>query len=155
MLSDSHGQCVFVIFEVVSRESEFGKDYDIYLVFLWISLKRGLDSFDGFGLVFVDGVDLTEQSFNIATRSLWVWRLHCRKYKIIWGEKEFHFRSWIDCELSEGRYEIKKRMCLLCYNSMKILGVGVDLVSNSKIRGFMHQSYANRFLKKFLHQREM
>lgn len=38
---------------------------------------------------------------------------------------------------------------------MKILGIGVDLVRNSKIRHFMQQSYAQRFLKKFLHHQEM
>jgi holo-[acyl-carrier protein] synthase len=37
---------------------------------------------------------------------------------------------------------------------MKILGIGVDLVRNSRISHFIHQSYVDRFLEKFLHHHE-
>lgn len=38
---------------------------------------------------------------------------------------------------------------------MKILGIGVDLVRNARIKSYLTQSYADRFLKKFLHPTEL
>jgi phosphopantetheinyl transferase (holo-ACP synthase) len=34
---------------------------------------------------------------------------------------------------------------------MKILGIGIDLVKNSKIKNAVNKSHAERFIKKFLH----
>jgi len=34
---------------------------------------------------------------------------------------------------------------------MKILGIGIDLVMNSRIEKIITKSYAERFIKKFLH----
>ena len=38
---------------------------------------------------------------------------------------------------------------------MKILGMGIDLVKNSRIEETMNKVYFNRFLKKFLHPTEL
>jgi phosphopantetheinyl transferase (holo-ACP synthase) len=42
----------------------------------------------------------------------------------------------------------------VCEIIMKILGVGVDLVKNARIKQYLGQSYADLFLKKFLHASE-
>lgn len=38
---------------------------------------------------------------------------------------------------------------------MRILGIGVDLVMNSRIEQILNKSYAERFIKKFLHEHEL
>lgn len=38
---------------------------------------------------------------------------------------------------------------------MKILGIGIDLVKNSKIQNAVNKNYAERFIKKFLHPKEL
>ena len=34
---------------------------------------------------------------------------------------------------------------------MKILGIGIDLVKNSRMKSFVGEKYAIRFVRKFLH----
>lgn len=38
---------------------------------------------------------------------------------------------------------------------MKILGIGIDLVQNSRIRTYIHRNYSERFLRKVLHDHEL
>ena len=38
---------------------------------------------------------------------------------------------------------------------MKILGVGIDMVKNSRMRYYVGEKYAIRFIKKFLHPVEI
>jgi phosphopantetheinyl transferase (holo-ACP synthase) len=38
---------------------------------------------------------------------------------------------------------------------MKILGIGVDLVQNNRIKNVLSKSHARRFLKKVLHSDEI
>jgi len=38
---------------------------------------------------------------------------------------------------------------------MKILGIGIDLVMNSRIERIITKNYAERFIKKFLHETEL
>lgn len=41
---------------------------------------------------------------------------------------------------------------IFIYN-MKVLGIGIDLVKNSRIEHVVTKNYAERFIKKFLHPR--
>ena len=38
---------------------------------------------------------------------------------------------------------------------MKILGIGIDLVKNSRMQQYFTRNYSDRFLKKFLHPSEL
>lgn len=38
---------------------------------------------------------------------------------------------------------------------MKILGIGIDLVHNSKMKGYIQQSYTDLLISKFLHWEEI
>ena len=37
----------------------------------------------------------------------------------------------------------------------RIMGIGIDLVTNSNVEKVLEKSYAERFIKKFLHPSEM
>ena len=38
---------------------------------------------------------------------------------------------------------------------MRLLGIGIDLVQNSRIEHIIAKNYAERFIKKFLHPQEL
>jgi phosphopantetheinyl transferase (holo-ACP synthase) len=38
---------------------------------------------------------------------------------------------------------------------MKVIGIGIDLVMNSRIEQILTKNYAERFIKKFLHEHEL
>jgi len=38
---------------------------------------------------------------------------------------------------------------------MKILGIGIDLVKNTRMQNIVMEKYAKRFLSKFLHPQEL
>jgi phosphopantetheinyl transferase (holo-ACP synthase) len=44
---------------------------------------------------------------------------------------------------------------LIIIACMRVLGVGVDLVMNARIEQILTKNYAERFIRKFLHEHEL